>query len=88
VIVRKATVMLGRFGVGNAEVIAALIPLLDSPTIDIRFAALYALDHVANHGSPELVAKLDDVCDREDPISMQLRTEALRIASRVRSRQS
>jgi hypothetical protein len=85
-IARKAIVMLGRFGVGNAEVIAALIPLLDSPTIDLRFAALYALDHVANHGSADVVTKLDDVTEREDPLSMQIRTEALRIASRIRSR--
>ena len=78
--------MLGRFGVGNAEAIGALIPLLDSPTIDIRMAALYALDHMADSGSAAVVAKLDELCEREDPISMQMRDEALRIASRIRSR--
>lgn len=85
-IVRKATVMLGRFGVGNAEAISALIPLLTSPTLDVRFTALYALDHMANHGSADVVAKLDELCDADDQLAVQMRAEALRIASRLRSR--
>lgn len=85
-IARKAALMIGRFGAGNAEAVASLIPLLDHAQIDVRFAALYALDHIANARSTEVVTKLEQLSEREDPISRQMQSETLRILSRIRTR--
>lgn len=85
-IVRKAALMTGRFGAGNAEAVASLIPLLDHQQIDVRFSALYALDHIANSRSAEVITKLEQLSEREDPIARQMQSETLRILSRIRTR--
>ena len=59
-VARKAAYMLGRFGGGNAEAIGALTGKLDHADIQIRLAALTALDHVATDGAPAAVQRIDD----------------------------
>lgn len=85
-VVRKAALMLGRFGQGNAQAIEALIPVLDHAQIDVRFAALYALDHIANSRAAAVITKLEQLSEREDPVSRQMQSETLRILSRIRTR--
>lgn len=85
-VVRKAALMLGRYGSGNAQAVEALIPLLDHAQIDVRFSALYALDHIASARNEAVITKLEQLSEREDPVSRQMQSETLRILSRIRTR--
>jgi HEAT repeat protein len=61
IVLRKAASMLARFGRGNAAAIAALVPLLGHRDLEVRNEALGALDFIADKGSKEAVAKIDEL---------------------------
>jgi hypothetical protein len=58
---RKSAYMLGRLARGNADAVKALVPLLGHAQIEVRLAALNAVDRIADKGSPEAVAKIDSL---------------------------
>lgn len=85
-VVRKAEVMIGRYGTGNAAAIAALLPQLDHARLDVRIPALYALDHLVRTPDQAVIDKLTVVSERDDDVSSQMQSETLRILSRIRNR--
>lgn len=86
---RKAAYMLGRYGAGNPDAIAALVGQLGSEDIGVRLAALMALDQIAENGSPDAVLKIDELRRREEGQSVwtMFRVEALPVQARLRSRE-
>ncbi len=87
-VVRKAAYMLGRFGLGNAKVIDALVGKLDHGKIEVRLAVVAALDHVAVKGSQAGIDKIEELRTTEDgrAIWTQFSREALPIQARLRAR--
>lgn len=87
-VVRKAAYMVARYGRGNDEAVAALIPLLDHREGQVRADALYALDWVATEGSAEAVAKIDEVKETEEGRSSwnQIKEVAMAIRARLNAR--
>ncbi|MCZ6805731.1 MAG: HEAT repeat domain-containing protein [Deltaproteobacteria bacterium] len=85
---RKGAYMLGRYGAGNDQAIAALVGQLGSEDIGVRLAALMALDKIAEDGSPDAVLKIDELRTREEGQSVwtMFRVEALPVQARLRSR--
>lgn len=65
-VARKATYMLGRLGRGNPAAISALVKALDDSREFVRGDALSALDFAAIKGSPEAVAKIDQIRKAEE----------------------
>ncbi|MDB4991679.1 MAG: repeat protein [Myxococcaceae bacterium] len=65
-VARKATYMLARLGRGKPTVIQALVKKLDHPKELVRGDVLSALDYVAVQGSPEAVAKIDQLRKAEE----------------------
>ncbi len=88
-VARKAAYMLGRYGVGNREAIAALVDQLGSEDLGVRLGALMALDKIAEDGAPDAVMKIDELRSREEGQSVwtMFRVEALPVQARLRSRQ-
>ena len=86
---RKGAYMLGRYGAGNQEAIAALVGQLGSEDIGVRLAALMALDQIAEDGAPDAVLKIDELRRREEGQSVwtMFRVEALPVQARLRSRE-
>jgi len=85
-VIRKAEVMLGRFGMGDAASITALLPMLDHARPDVRVPALYALDHLVTTPNQAVIDKLQTASERDDEVSRSLQSETLRILSRIRNR--
>ena len=87
-VARKSAYMLGRYGAGNEDAIAALVGQLGSEDIGVRLASLMALDQIAEDGAPEAVLKIDELRKREEGQSVwtMFRVEALPIQARLRSR--
>lgn len=86
---RKAAYMLGRLVENDQGVISALVEVLGDSDISVRNAALFALDRVALKGSPEAIAKIDELLQKEQGTVMgkQFATEAVGIAGRLKARQ-
>lgn len=87
-IVTKATYMLARFGADNAQVIAALVGKLEDREIEVRLAAVAALDHVATHGDQAAIDKIEQLRDAEEGRAVwnQFSKEALPTQARLRAR--
>jgi HEAT repeat protein len=87
-VVRKAAYMIARYGRGNAEAAAALIPHIDHRDQHVRGDVLYALDWVATEGSPEAVAKIDEVRETEEGRSSwnQIKELAMAVRARLQTR--
>jgi HEAT repeat protein len=85
---RKGAYMLGRYATGNGKAIDALVGQLGSEDLGVRLSALMAVDRIAVNGSPEAVAKIDELRTREQGQSVwaRFRGEALPIQARLRSR--
>ena len=85
---RKAAFMLGRYGRGRASSLQALTKTLDHPSIEVRMAGLLALDRAAVKGSPEAVAKIDELKKKEagKAIWSKFESEALPVQARLRAR--
>ncbi|MET0343252.1 MAG: HEAT repeat domain-containing protein [Polyangiales bacterium] len=65
-VVRKAAYMLARYGRGQKSVIDALVKKLDHPKELVRGDVLSALDFVAVGGSPDAVAKIEQIRKAEE----------------------
>ena len=87
-VVRKATYMIARYGRGNQEAIAALIPLISHSDQFVRGDALYALDWVASEGSTEAVAAIDELKETEEGRSSweQIKELAMAVRARLQAR--
>jgi len=87
---QKAAYMIGRLGRGDAEAIDALVAHLDHKDVQVRLAALHALDKIAVGGAPEAVAKIEELREREEGRSIwtSFKREALPTLARLESRQS
>ncbi|MCB9614647.1 MAG: HEAT repeat domain-containing protein [Sandaracinus sp.] len=89
-VVRKAAFMIGRLGQGNADAIARLTEKLGHMDIEVRLAALNALDRIATSGAPEAVAKIEELRTIEEgrAIWSQFSREALPVVARLIARAS
>jgi HEAT repeat protein len=93
-VVRKAAYMLGRFGRGNDDAISALTDKLGHPEIEVRLAAIQALDAAATSGNSEsidaAVTKINQLEETEEGRSIwnNFSREALPIQARLRHRAS
>ncbi len=88
IVQRKASSMLGRFGRGNEQAIAGLIPLLGDRDLEVRNEALLALDTIAVKGSKAAVDKIDELETMEAGRSIwnNFKREALPTRSRLAMR--
>jgi hypothetical protein len=88
--VKKAAYMLGRTGTGNEEAINALVGLLDHNELEVRLAALSALDRIATGGSQAAVDKIEELRETEEGRSIwnNFSREALPTQARLRNRSS
>ena len=84
----KAAYMIARYGRGNPAAITALVAKLDDNEETVRGDVLYALDFVADHGSPEAVQKIMDMKAHEEgrAIWAHVKPLALPTAGRLRLR--
>lgn len=84
----KAATMLGRLGRGNAAVVSALVKKLSYPSIDVRVAAIQALDQTATAGSPEAIELLDSLSAKEESTSIgkKFAPHALSVRARLAAR--
>lgn len=89
-VVRKAAFMIGRLGQGNADAIARLTEKLAHSDIEVRLAALNALDRIATSGAPAAVAKIEELRTIEEgrAIWNQFSREALPVVARLLARAS
>lgn len=87
-VVRKAAFMIGRLGQGNAEAIGLLTEKLGHSDIEVRLAAVNALDRIATAGAPAAVAKIEELRAVEEgrAIWSQFSREALPIEARLLAR--
>jgi HEAT repeat protein len=65
-IVRKASYMVARYGRRDKGAIASLVKKLDHPKELVRGDVLSALDYIAVEGSPEAVAKIEQIRKAEE----------------------
>jgi hypothetical protein len=89
-VVRKAAFMIGRLGQGNADAISRLTEKLGHTDIEVRLAALNALDRIATAGAPDAVAKIEELRTIEEgrAIWNQFSREALPVVARLLARAS
>ncbi|MCS6796938.1 MAG: hypothetical protein NZ898_00125 [Myxococcota bacterium] len=87
-VVRKACYMLGRYGRGNEAAVAALTEMLDAPDLEVRLAALTALDRIAVRGSQAAIDKIERLRETEEGRSIwtNFSREALPVQARLRNR--
>jgi HEAT repeat protein len=87
-IARKATYMVARYGRGNADAVNALVAQIGHTDEETRGEVLYALDFAATGGSPEAVARIDELRRQEEgrAIWQHIESLALAIQARVASR--
>lgn len=87
-VVRKAAYMIARYGRGNPEAIAALIPHLSHADQFVRGDVLYALDWVATDGSAEAVAAIEELKETEEGRSSweQIKELAMAVRARLQAR--
>lgn len=87
-VVSKATYMIARFGRGNAEALADLIPHIAHNNVPVRGDVLYAIDWIATQGSPEAVAAIEQVKKTEEGRSSwnQIASLATAVKARLQAR--
>jgi hypothetical protein len=87
-VARKAAYMLARLGRGNPQVLSALVAKIGHQDATVRGDVLYAVDYVAERGSPEAIAKIEELARTEEGRSIwtQTKTLALTTAARLRMR--
>ncbi|GAB4211151.1 MAG: hypothetical protein OHK0013_32570 [Sandaracinaceae bacterium] len=83
-VVRKATYMVARYGRGNADAVSALVAQIGHPDEETRGEVLYALDFAATGGSPEAVARIDELRRQEEGRAIWQHTESLALAIQAR----
>ncbi|MBX3249637.1 MAG: HEAT repeat domain-containing protein [Myxococcales bacterium] len=89
-VVRKAAFMVGRLGRDNADAIAKLTEKLSHGDLEVRLAAVSALDRVATSGAPAAVEKINELRTVEEgrAIWSQFSRQALPVAARLIARGS
>lgn len=87
-LLRKGAYMLGRLARGSAEAEKALVALLGSPQIEVRLAAVSALDRVADKGSDAGVKRITALEEEETgrKVWKDFAREALPIRARLMHR--
>jgi len=87
-VARKATYMLARLGRANPAAISALVKALDDAREFVRGDALSALDFAAIKGSPEAVAKIEQIRKAEEGRAVwnHVKERALSTQARLASR--
>jgi HEAT repeat protein len=87
-VVRKAAHMLGRLARGNEKAIEGLVGHLGHRDLEVRYAVLGALDHIAVKGSAAAVAKIDQLQANEEGRSVwnNFKQEAVPTRHRLQTR--
>jgi hypothetical protein len=80
----KAAYMLARYGRGNPAAIAALVGQLGSTVEEVRGDVIMALDFVASSGSPEAVARIDELHTQEQGRAIWSHVEGPYLATQAR----
>lgn len=83
-IARKACYMVARYGRGNADAVNALVAQIGHSDEETRDEVLYALDFTAIHGSPEAVARIDELRRQEEGRAVWQHIESLALAIQAR----
>ncbi len=83
-VVRKAAYMAARYGRGNPAAITALVARIGHSDEQVRGEVLYALDYAAPGGSPEAVARIEELGAAEAGRSVWEHVEALARAIQAR----
>ncbi|UJR79496.1 HEAT repeat domain-containing protein [Sandaracinus amylolyticus] len=83
-VARKAAYMVARYGRGNPEAINALVGQLGNADEEVRGEVLYALDYAASNGSPEAIARIDELAQQEQGRAIWSHTESLARAIQAR----
>lgn len=83
-VVRKAAYMVARYGRGNAAAVNALVAQIGHSDEEVRGEILYALDYAASNGSPEAVARIDQLAEQESGRAIWTHVESLARAIQAR----
>jgi HEAT repeat protein len=83
-IARKACYMVARYGRGNADAVTALVAQIGHTDEETRGEVLYALDFTATNGSPEAVARIDQLREQEEGRAIWQHIESLALAIQAR----
>ncbi len=83
-IVRKAAYMVARFGRGTPPAVAALVAQIGHRDEEVRGEVLYALDYAASAGSPEAIARIDELAAQEQGRAIWSHVESLARAIQAR----
>jgi HEAT repeat protein len=83
-IARKATYMVARYGRGNPDAVGALVAHIGHTDEETRGEVLYALDFTATRGSPEAVARIDELRRQEEGRAIWQHIESLALAVQAR----
>lgn len=83
-VARKAAYMVARFGRGQAPAVAALVGQIGHADEEVRGEILYALDYAATSGSPEAVARIDELAAAESGRAIWSHIESLARAIQAR----
>lgn len=83
-VVRKAAYMVARYGRGVPAAVTALVAQIGHRDEEVRGEVLYALDHAATSGSPEAVARIDQLAEQESGRAIWQHVEPLARAIQAR----
>jgi hypothetical protein len=83
-VARKAAYMVARYGRGQAAAVTALVGQLGNADEEVRGEVLYALDYAATGGSPEAIARIDQLAEQEEGRAIWTHTESLARAIQAR----
>jgi hypothetical protein len=83
-VARKAAYMVARYGRGNADAVAALVGQIGNADEEVRGEVLYALDYAATAGSPEAIARIDQLAEAEQGRAIWSHVESLARAIQAR----
>lgn len=83
-VARKAAYMVARFGRGQPAAVAALVGQIGSADEEMRGDVLYALDYAATQGSPEAIARIDELAAQESGRAIWSHIESLARAIQAR----
>lgn len=83
-VVRKAAYMVARYGRGNPAAVQALVGQIGHADEEVRGEVLYALDYAASNGSPEAVARIDQLAEQESGRAIWSHIESLARAIQAR----
>lgn len=83
-VARKAAYMVARYGRGQPAAVQALVAQIGNSDEEVRGEVLYALDYAATQGSPEAVARIDQLAAAEQGRAIWSHIESLARAIQAR----